>query len=380
MKKKRNQKMFPLTAVVVMGFLFVFSLADALYPDKARSELENRPLAQSPTFTVDRLVSGKYTLDYEEYINDQFLGRDFWIDVKAKSEGLLLKVENNDVIYGKSGRLYGKYLNVPDAQLEKNIDHLLTFFSSYGGEKTLGIIPNAYALMKDDLPLGLNQVDQQAGIQSIYQAVEEKGIDCTLLDIYGAFSKAEDPGALYYRTDHHWTIDGAVTFLEEYCREKGFSMPDLTPYKRVEVEGFYGTYFSKSKNTSVEPDVLSYYDIPLSEVIIGGEEKESWLDTSALETRDKYGAFLYGNQGLSILKAENADSENPSRLLVIKDSYSNCLAPLFTLLYDEVYLVDLRSMPAGFQELLSTTEFDDVLFLYNYKNFASDTNFYRLSY
>ena len=61
---------------------------------------------------------------------------------------------------------------------------------------------------------------------------------------------------------------------------------------------------------------------------------------------------------------------------MIKDSYSNCLAPLFTLLYDEVYLVDLRSMPAGFQELLSTTEFDDVLFLYNYKNFASDTNFY----
>ena len=69
-----------------------------------------------------------------------------------------------------------------------------------------------------------------------------------------------------------------------------------------------------------------------------------------------------------------------SRILLIKDSFSNCFAPFLTYNYDEVYIVDLRSFPKGMTELLETTEFDDILIMYNFMNLESDTNLYRLKY
>mgnify|MGYP003105470482 FL=1 len=79
----------------------------------------------------------------------------------------------------------------------------------------------------------------------------------------------------------------------------------------------------------------------------------------------------------SVLKSRETD--DPSRILLIKDSFANCLAPFFTANYDEVWVVDLRSLPNGMTQLMEETEFDDILVLYNFENLASDTNLYRLS-
>ena len=65
------------------AFLAVFAVLDAVIPDRERSELENRELAKSPALTFDTLISGRFSAKYEEYINDQFILRDFWIDVKS---------------------------------------------------------------------------------------------------------------------------------------------------------------------------------------------------------------------------------------------------------------------------------------------------------
>ncbi len=66
--------------------------------------------------------------------------------------------------------------------------------------------------------------------------------------------------------------------------------------------------------------------------------------------------------------------------LLIKDSYGNSFAPFLTYQYDEVYVVDLRSIPVKMSEFLAENDFDDVLILYNFMNFASDTNLAKLRY
>ncbi|MEG0542644.1 MAG: hypothetical protein RR528_09985, partial [Angelakisella sp.] len=67
-----------------------------------------------------------------------------------------------------------------------------------------------------------------------------------------------------------------------------------------------------------------------------------------------------------------------SRLLLIKDSYSNCLTPFLTYSYDELYVVDLRGLTQKLSQLIATTEFDDIFLLYNYESFESDRNITRL--
>ena len=64
----------------------------------------------------------------------------------------------------------------------------------------------------------------------------------------------------------------------------------------------------------------------------------------------------------------------------IKDSYGNSFAPFLTYQYDEVYVVDLRSIPVKMSEFLAENKFDDVLILYNFMNFSSDTNLAKLRY
>ena len=86
---------------------------------------------------------------------------------------------------------------------------------------------------------------------------------------------------------------------------------------------------------------------------------------------------------VTVLKSGNNQNHRDgetSRILIVKDSFSNCFAPFLTYNYDEVYVVDLRSFPKGMTELLESTPFDDILIMYNFMNLESDTNVYRLKY
>jgi len=74
--------------------------------------------------------------------------------------------------------------------------------------------------------------------------------------------------------------------------------------------------------------------------------------------------------------------ENPTRVLLIKDSYGNSLAPFLTQNYDEVWVADLRHVfsLSAVLEQAGEEGFDDVLLMYNYMNFVQDTNLAKLRY
>ena len=364
-------------------FIGAFTVCDLLMPSKNFSEFENRYLKQRPTLSWDGLMDNSYTQGYESFINDQFVLRNQWIDLKSKAETILLKVENNGIVYGRDEMMFEKYQTANEKQLQKNLGFLEEF--AQGQEKlTFAIIPSAYEIYPENLPYGLGQVNQKGKIQELYERLDGK---MQTIDLYPALTECKDD-YIYYRTDHHWTTDGAYLAYAQYCREKGLDPVNRNDLTRKEVEGFYGTYFNKSKKTSAQPDTLTYFEIPMESVVIdgtpiNGAEKDGYLDAAQFEGRDKYAAFLYGNNGLTVLKGaddQNHPDEKAARILLIKDSFSNCFAPFLTYHYDEVYVVDLRSFPKGMTELLESTEFDDILIMYNFMNLESDTNLYRLKY
>ncbi len=350
------------------AFLAVFSLLDIILPDREKSDLENRELARFPRISMSEIISGRFSSNYEEYISDQFILRDFWIDMKSRAESLLGKTENNGVAYGKDGYMFEKYFSADERRMMNNLNFVNRFCGLCPANTTLAIVPNSYMILSDKLPLGLENLDQTPYIEKIYSALE----GASGLWLNDALSAHRDE-YIYYRTDHHYTTYGAYLVYCEYMRSIGREPVALDTLTAHEVGDFYGTHYSKTKLYNAVPDTITWYEIPGKLVTVDGEPADGIYDLEKFGERDKYAAFLHGNHSLTVIRSER-ESENPSRILLIKDSFGNELAPLLACSFDEVYVVDPRYTSVPVSSFLGNVEFDEVLILYNFMNFAADTN------
>ena len=365
-------------------FIFLFTAVDLVKPDREYSEFENKYLTQRPEFTLASFLNNEWTSKYETYLNDQFVLRDDWITLKSICESMLLKIENNGIAYGADDYLFEKFTTLTGdslAQFERNVGYEKTFIDTYGETVpiTFTIIPNAYMILPEKLPEGLTQVDQAAYTAPIYEAVGDKA---QVVDFTGALTAHKDD-YIFYRTDHHWTTLGAYYAYAAYVESLGMEPVALDSLSGIEVPDFYGTYFSKAKKFDAVADTITYYPIADAGVIIDGQEADGYYDLSKFEVRDKYAAFLRGNNGYTVIKSgvrEAPEGQEPSKILVIKDSYANSFVPFLLYNFDEVHVVDLRYSAVSMKELLSTENFDQVLLMYNFMNLVTDTNLYKLGY
>lgn len=365
-------------------FIFLFTAVDLVKPDREYSEFENKYLTQRPEFTLASFLNNEWTSKYETYLNDQFVLRDDWITLKSICESMLLKIENNGIAYGADDYLFEKFTTLAGdslAQFERNVGYEKTFIDTYGETVpiTFTIIPNAYMILPEKLPEGLTQVDQAAYTAPIYEAVGDKA---QVVDFTGALTAHKDD-YIFYRTDHHWTTLGAYYAYAAYVESLGMEPVALDSLSGIEVPDFYGTYFSKAKKFDAVADTITYYPIADAGVIIDGQEADGYYDLSKFEVRDKYAAFLRGNNGYTVIKSgvrEVPEGQEPSKILVIKDSYANSFVPFLLYNFDEVHVVDLRYSAVSMKELLSTENFDQVLLMYNFMNLVTDTNLYKLGY
>lgn len=357
-------------------FIMVLALTiiDLVIPDRSFSELENRKLASKVKFTVEGLIDGSYTKKYEEYTNDQFIGRDAWIDIKSRSEYVLGKVENNGVIYGKEDYLFDKFNEVDEERVSTNTNALNEFIinsEGIGSDVSVMIVPSSYEVYGDELPVGAQLIKQGEKINKVYGEVKGG----RKLDILGVMKKNKEQ-QIYYKTDHHWNIKGAYLAYEEYIKTIDEAPVDLNSLKGNNVTDFYGTFFSKAKPFNGVADVLTYYDIDGLEMTIGEKEYDNLYDFSYLESRDKYSIYLRGNNPLTIIRNKNLN--NGKKLLVIKDSFANSMVPFLTQNFEEVHVIDLRSFMPKLNNYVKEQEFDNILVLYNFINFVRDTNLIKL--
>ncbi|MCI8623888.1 MAG: hypothetical protein HFG26_09535 [Provencibacterium sp.] len=369
-------------AVLFAVFILLYTGLDMTQTDRERSEMENRPLKTRPKLEWRVLMKGEYDERFDSYINDQFVGRDGWITLKSCVESLLGKTENNGVIYGKDGYLFVKLDRLDEERYQDNLRYTKEFFELYPElPVTFAITPNAYMILEDKVPYGVPLIDQAAFGAEIYELAPAHVSVLNLLEPL----RAHKEEYIYYRTDHHWTVYGAYLAAQAYAQQKGMELPDFEIFEQNgrTIEGFYGTNYSKAKKVGTRPDTMLLPDIPMESVAVFGEEKPGLYDEEKLATRDKYAAYLWGNNNFTELKAENnrypAADGHKTRVLLIKDSFGNSLAPFLTYLYDEVDIIDLRYVNK-LSDYLRDAEYDDVLLLYNFESFVSDPYLSTLRY
>ncbi len=357
------------------AFIWGFSLVDILTPGREYSEIENRYLAQAPAFSLRTLLNNSYTEDFETFTNDQFAGRDMWVMLKSLCETALLKTENNGIVYGKEGYMFEKRYSCDAEQLETNTRAVLDFAEKFPGQSiSLMIVPTSDQILTDFVPRGLNNLDQKPLIDELYSRAQAAGINT--VDAWGALLAARDKHLrnLYYRTDHHWNANGSNLIATRFANVPDFSVRSFVHA----AEGFYGTYYSKAKHVFTTPDTILAYPVPVQSVTINGNPVDGLYDFSKFETRDKYAAFLHGNNGVTVIKSgEETAIQDGKKILMFKDSFGNSFAPYLCYAYDEITVVDLRYF-FEVEELMAANDYDEILLLYSFPSFSQEASVVNL--
>ena len=133
---------------------------------------------------------------------------------------------------------------------------------------------------------------------------------------------------------------------------------------------------SKS-GTTTEPALAFRVLRGMMERRYGKEAAGRLYDRSYLEHKDKYSSFLGGNQPLCVL--ENPAITDGSKLLLIRDSYSDSLAPFLAQRFSEVHLVDLRYYHTSVADYMAEQGIDTTVVLYSVSNFITDRNLIYLA-
>ena len=356
------------------GTVAVISLFDVLNEEKVFSDIENRFLKKKPRFNTENLVSGDYTKDYEEYINDNFIGRDSFINLKSISESALLKLENNNIVYGKYGYMFEKKLSLDEEILSNNIKQIDSFISQ-NENTSLMMVPYSASIYTDYYTGMLQMVNEHGIMDDISKYVDNDRV----IDVDSVLRENKKLDNIYYKTDHHWTTNGAYLAYVEYCKNKNLEVIDINGLRENKVEDFLGTFYSKSKFINAQADTLVYYDMPhLSMKIDGKNEYEGIYKLENLEKRDKYSVFLDGNHSKVTIKNDNL--KNDKKLLVIKDSFANSMIPFLANNYEEVIVLDLRHFNFKISEFLDENKFDDILLLYSLDSLSKDKTIAKIKF
>ena len=374
-RKKSKRRMERLIGKIFILCLFGVMLVNIIIPDREMSEEENRMLASKPKLTFSTLVNGDFMEQYEEYLSDQFAGRDLWHRMKVALDRFGGSRMENGIYIGKDGQLL-QDIQVPVREhLSENLDAIKEFTETYQDiPVTMILVPDAACILNDRLPWLASVEDQNQMISMVEQSL---GDSVTWVDAASALNKHKRE-KIYYLTDHHWTSLGAFYTFQEAAPALGIEEDVSDKFLSYTVsDSFNGVLASESGAGLGTEENIDIY-VPRegdNDVIVNyvNESKRttSLYDSSKLETKDQYGVFLGGNTSLIDIRTV---STSQKRLLVVKDSFANSFIPFLAPYYREIVVVDPRYYSGTIEDIMSSYRITDALFLYSGNSFFTDNS------
>ena len=367
-----HNRILIITAVI---FIAVISMATVMLPKADLLYRENRKAASRPDLSMDALADGRYGEALSSYINDNTALRQFFIEARCViDEMIMMKIEENGILIGKEARLFAKdfkgYGN--DSLLDKNIDEIAAFASESDIPVSVMIIPSASSVNPDMLPAFAPQESEYDKIKEINNRLSDV---CNVVDIFQVLNE-HNTEYIYYRNDHHWTTQGAYYAYTELAKCLGKDPVFYDWDDAAQTDGFLGTHYARSRYFRAVPDIIMYFpsdtDIMIKKVVgdaeFEDERQASLINTDKLAGYDKYSAFLDGNNAYTVIPGKGR-----GRVLVVKDSFANCLIPLMKDDFEQTGVVDYRNYSYGLRNLAEKERYDSVLIIYSYAALGTDS-------
>ncbi len=403
----KNNHLSKFNIIIFITLIFLITVLNILTPkNKTISEVENRSLAQKPVFSMNNVVSGQYSRDFESFFKDHFFNREKLVKVskeltslkgiKREQEVFLVDFDGQNVGGNNSektddknseGTTNGNLLILNDKVMElykfneeksKLYANMINTVSSKLGEDV-----KIYSMLAPVQIEFLTNNKYKKLSDSQYDAIQfvnnNLSKNIIKVDAYSPIKEHIDE-YVYYRTDHHWTSLGAFYGYTGFAKVAGLEVVPLENYKKGEAPGFLGhlSTVNPSETVNNNPDNVIYYKPPVkSEMKVfyydndTGEKKTyagEVINKTYVDSDQKYGIFIGGDFPLGVIKT---NAKTDKKIMVIKDSYGNAFIPFLTPHYSEIYVVDPRHYKESIVDLIRENNIDEVLFL----NYILTTNF-----
>ncbi|KGM95525.1 hypothetical protein Z968_08965 [Clostridium novyi A str. 4552] len=402
-------------STLMIFFIIGMFVVNLFSKDKTFSEAENRVLQNKPTYSFEKLKSGKFTQEYEKYITDQFAFRNFWVGVKSSSDKLLGKKDNNGVYLGSNGYLLEKPAKVDNDLLEDNIESINEFAKrNYNCKVNFLLAPNSVNILKNKLPKYATPEDEKKIIDNVKENLDPKNVK--FVDVYDDLNM-HNKEYIYYKTDHHWTTLGAYYAYKNLGNVLNYKPLELNDFNIEKVtDNFYGTLYSKGNYREIKPDFIQIFK-PKKEIkykvkyFDNKKSTDNLYEMENLNKKDKYSVFLDGNHDLVVINTNSKDeninkkqsivkktnkrnkkkknikkvkkvkytkAKETKKLLIIKDSYAHSLVPFLTNHYDEIHMVDFRYFNDNIDEYIKNNNIKNILIMYNGLSFSREQTVSKL--
>ena len=356
------------TVVLFCLFLLAAGVLTVALPSRAFSQNENRTLMTGERLlsgaTASRIFDGGFEADAGDYFRDQFPLRETMLKVKTLSDIALVRMETNGVIYGSSGYQIPRPAQAQRSYTAQNAAAVSLFrqeLEERGIPFVFAVAPRPADVLVRYYPSAYTGAELENERRELFSAAP------FALDLREPILEGIGRGEyLYYRTDHHWTTEGAFrayTVIAEALGVTPYPISDFT--RETASAAFYGTTYSKTLSPFTVPDTMEYFRYEGDEdfttsIADTGVSFSGFYDRCYLEKKDQYSSFLSGNNARVTIR-KNGGEDRPL-LLLVKDSYSHSLAPFLARHFD-LDLIDPRYYNDTVARLLDGERPDAVLIL-----------------
>ncbi len=285
-----------------------------------------------------------------------------------------LKVQNDNIIFGKSGYLFPIFNSFDTNLLKTNLYYLDEFSAFSSCPVSIIVVPSAFAPLSDLLPQGVPVVDQRYFIKKLGQYLS---INANFINIFDLLSINQITNDVYYKTDKHWTSFGAWLAYAEFCSSKNFAPFDYKEEKPTLTKQFLGELFYLSSPVIASFDQIEYFDFINSRSLVEGAWQSGTISKNLLRSDTPYDGFLYGGNVETIITEQSAPTKQ--KILVVSDSFGNAFIPFLTENYGVIDILDIGKI-SEIESKLVQNNYDDILFLLSFENLVTLNLFSKLYY
>jgi hypothetical protein len=201
---------------------------------------------------------------------------------------------------------------------------------------------------------------------------------------------------LFYKTDHHWTTTTGLWVAQnilEYCNENygwnaNLSLLDAEQFEYVTYKDwFLGSQGKKVTLSRCQPDDFTllypqydtnfHYYVPSKGIDTFGDYSVVYDMSQIAEcdyyNKNPYGGCNYGDQPL--IQIENQLAVDEHKILIIKDSFSDCMISCLALAEENVDSIDLRHFTGSLKAYIEESNPDIVIVMYNASAVGGDIDY-----
>ena len=328
----------------------------------------------------------------EFYSSRALLGYRTYVELAERYESL---VGWNFASYGE----YNGVVEMPDGYLTEYVEKRdvtehanaligLDRFCKENGCEFLYIQAPSKVCKYDDKQISGSSDFSNQNADEMIKTIEESGVD--VLDLRDAIHDAGfSHHKVFYRTDHHWlpaTGLWAARKTLEYCNENyGFnadvSRLDSDQFdQKIYKDWFLGSRGKKVTLSRTEPDDFEvlypkyetklHFTAPAAHVDSFGDYSIIYnmedIAEKDLYGKNPYRGYNYGDQ--PVIQINNLADTDGKKILIIDDSFGNCVISCLALCESEVDSLDLRHFTGSLENYIRTFDPDIVVVLYNAEN------------